>query len=191
MKYSAGTPIRSPASEGSPFRRIAGTGTLLDGGIPRVVAGHLAEEQGHIFGACGPGRPRVQRRAVSHQPVARNPPIGGLDAGHAAVGRRLADAAARIGAQSRRHHAGWPPPRPYPRSSRPAHAPGSRVMGGAVGRVLGGGAHGEFIGIGLAHDHHACLQQALDAGGGIGGNEVFQDARAAGAAARPPPRAHP
>ena len=69
---------------------------------PRVVARHSLEDEGNVGGIAPKGANGVQGGAVGHQPVARDAPIGGLEAGHAAEGGRLAHAAAGIGAQGNR-----------------------------------------------------------------------------------------
>ena len=58
----------------------------------------------------------------------------------------------------------------------PVQVPG--VAGGAVGRVLGGGPHGEFVQVGLAQDGHLRGAQPLDDGGVVGAVPAFEDLRA-------------
>ena len=71
----------------------------------------------------------------------------------------------------------WPPPQPR---EPPLEPPGTRdrsqgLWVDAVGGILGGGAHGEFIGIGLAQRHHARVQQFLHRGGVERRHEILQD----------------
>ncbi len=130
--------------------------------------------------AAGKGADLVQRRGKGHQPPAADPAVGGLDADDAAQGRRLAHAAARIGAQGAkgqaRRHRGRAAAAGAARHA--AQIPG--IVRGKIGRVLGGRAHGELVGVGLAQDHRPGGPQFLNDGGAKGRHIVLQDARAAG-----------
>ena len=53
-------------------------------------------------------------------------------------------------------------------------------MGGAIGRVLGGGAHGELVHIGLAEDDHTGGAQSLDDCRVVGRAPSLEDARPTG-----------
>ena len=71
------------------------------GGIAGVAAGDGLQYQGAVGGVPGQRPNLIQRRGVGHQPVAADPPVGGLEAGDAATGRRLPNAAAGVGAQGK------------------------------------------------------------------------------------------
>ena len=179
MKYSL-RHAQAQAGQPGPCQIDRGNRILHGGRVERVMSGHLAEQRRQVGRRAGQGAHRVQRGPVGDQPVARDAAVGGLQAGDAAERGRLAHRAAGVGAQGRKTHAG------RHRGRRPSRgAPGHplqvpRVVGDAVGRVFGGRAHGELIGVGLAQRHRAGVQQALYAGGGVGWAKALQDARAAG-----------
>ena len=72
----------------------------------------------------------------------------------------------------------------------PLEPPGTRgqvprVARGLEGRVLGGGAHGELVEVGLAEHHDVVVPHLADGGGRVHGHVVVQDPGAAGGRARP------
>ncbi len=101
----------------------------------------------------------VERGREGHEAVAAHPPVGGLEADHAAEGRGLADRATGVRAEGERDHAG------RHRRRRPAGRPAGdagevpRVLRLLVGAVLGGRAHRELVHVGLAEDDRPCPLQ--------------------------------
>ena len=143
---------------------MARDGAEQDGGV------------GHVFGE----RPDlVEGGCVRGQPIAADAAIGGFHPHDAAEGSRLAHAAARIRpvrAQAfvRRHRGRAA----AARSARHA-AQIPRIVGSEVGRVLGAGAHGELVGVGLAEEDRAGRTQLLHHGRVVRRHVVFQDPRPA------------
>ena len=124
----------------------------------------------------------VQAGGEGDHAPARDAPVGGLDAGDAAQGCRLADGAAGVGgggggAQSGGHRGGGASGGP---AWDPAGVPG--VLDGAVEAGLVGRAHGELVHVGLAQHHDPGGGEALDHGRVVGGDEVVEHARPAGRA---------
>ena len=151
-KYSLGTPMRRPARSppkaGSEVRHLQGRRR----GVARVVASHEVHRQGAVAHVPGQGPDLVQGAGEGHQPEAADPAVGGLQSRHAAEAGRLADAAAGVRAQGEEALAGGHRGR---RAARGAarHAPQvPGVVSGKEARVLGRGAHGELVHVGLA-DH--------------------------------------
>ena len=159
---------------------------LVQGGrIVGVVAADQLGQGGRVGDRAGDGADLVQGRGHGHQAVTRHRAVGGLGADRAGHERGLADRAARIGTEGQGHHVG--------RDSGGGAAAGAagdtlsvpRVLGRAEGGVLGGGAHGELIHVGLADDGQAGF---LDLGGDgrvVGRLPVAQDLRGAGGAQSP------
>jgi hypothetical protein len=114
--------------------------------------------------------------------VARHPPIGGLDPRHAGQRRRLSDRTAgigarRVGRQPGRGSGGGSPGRA---ARHLAEVP--RILDRAVVARFVGGAHGEFVHVGLAQHHGAGGLEARHHGRIVGRDEVVEHARAAAGA---------
>ena len=150
------------------------------GGVHRVVAGDDLVEQGGVQDRAGTGPGLVQGGGQGHEAVARDRPVGGLDADRAGDGSGLADRAAGVGADGQRGLEGR-----EGGSAAAARAAGDpvevpRVVGRAVGGVLGGGAHRELVHVGLAEDDDPGLAQAPGDGRVVRRVPALEDPRAAG-----------
>ena len=155
-------------------------GHVHAGAVARVVAGDGAEQDGCVGHVFGEGPDLIEGGRVRDQPIAADAAIGGLDPHDAAEGSRLAHAAARVRPERaqafvRRHRRRAA----AARSARHA-AQIPRVVGGEVGRVLGAGAHGELVGVGLAEDDRAGRTQFLHHGRVVRRYVAFQDLRSGG-----------
>ena len=129
------------------------------GGVARVMPGHRLVQQRGVEHRPAERSRRVQARSKGHHPVPGRAAVGGLGADDPADRRGLADRAAGVGADGQRRlvggHRGR---RPAGRAAGdPAQVP--RVAAGPEGGVLGGGAHGELVHVGLADDDRAGLPQ--------------------------------
>ena len=136
------------------------------------MAGDGLEDEGAVGGVAGDGADLVQGGCVGHEAVAADAPVGGLQAGYAAEGRRLADAAAGVGAQGEGGGAGR-----HRRRRAAAAAAGNAgcvpgVAGGEEGGVLGGRPHAELVHVALAQQDGALFAEAGH-GGGIVHGDVF------------------
>ena len=131
------------------------------GGVHRVVPGHRLVQQGGVEHGPAERARRVQAGRERHHPVPGRAAVGRLGADDAADRGGLADRAAGVGADGQRRLVGGD------RGGGPAgRAAGDlgqvpRVVAGAVGGVLGGGAHGELVHVGLAEDDRAGLLEPL------------------------------
>ena len=128
------------------------------------------------------GADLVERRGEGDKPVARDAPVGGLEADDTAQRRRLADGAARVGARRGDALVGG-----QGRGGAAARAPGNAlqvpgIAGDAEIRRLRGGAHGELVHVRLADEDGALVAQLLHHRAVIGRHEVVEDPRAAGRA---------
>ncbi|OUE08748.1 hypothetical protein CMsap09_07355 [Clavibacter michiganensis] len=167
---------------------LAGARRLGEGGPGvgegRGVAGVVpADDVVHERGVehrAGHGADLVEARRERDGAVAADAAVGGLDADGAGHGGGLPDGAARVGAERdgrlERGDRG--------RGSA-ARAAGDavevpRVVGGPEGGVLGGGAHGELVHVGLAQRHEARGAEAPHDGGVVGRGPALQHARAGG-----------
>ena len=115
------------------------------------------------------------------QAVARHPAVRRLHADRAGDRAGLADRAAGVGADRERRlerrDRGRAEPPPEPPGMR-VEVP--RVVGRAVGRVLGGGAHRELVHVGLAEDRQPGRAQPGDHGRVVRRDPALEDPRAAG-----------
>ena len=144
------------------------------------MAGNGLEQQGRVPHLLGEGADLVQGRGVGHQAVARDPAVGGLESHHPAMAGGLPDGAAGIGAQRADAQV-----RGHRRGGAAGGAAGDivpvpGVTGGAEGRILGGGAHGELVHVGLAQKHRPLPAQASHHRGVEGRHEIFQNPGGAG-----------
>ena len=132
---SVDTATRSPRSEPMTGGAKVAPGSPSASGDARVGSGEHREQQGQVVDVAGhrPGDPQrlplVLRRPRRHAPAARPQPV------HPAERRRVAQAAAHVGALRERHHAGGQRARRSP--ARPARAARRvhRVAGGTEDRV--------------------------------------------------------
>ena len=116
----------------------------------------------------------IQTRGQRHQPVTRRATVGRLDADGAGHGCRLANRAAGVGTDRQRHLEGG---QRGGRAAGTARNPvqGPRIVSGSVGRVLGGGPHGELVHVGLAQDHQIRVEQPLGHGRVVRRDPTRQD----------------
>ncbi len=125
------------------------------GGVHRVVPGDHRVQQRGVEHRARARAGLVERGGERDEPVARDRAVRRLHADGAGDGRGLADRAAGVGADRQRRLEGGDG-----RGRAAARAAGDalevpRVVRGAVGRVLGRGAHRELVHVGLAEDHDA------------------------------------
>ena len=144
----------------------------------RIVPADDLVQQGGVQHGAGDRADLVQRGGHGDRAVAGHAAVGGLHADGAGDGAGLADRAAGVGAEGQRGFEGRDGG-----SGTAAGAAGDAVqvpgvVGGAEGGVLGGGAHREFVQVGLAQDRHLRGAQALDHGGVVGAVPAFEDLRA-------------
>ena len=181
----AGAEVFARQADAQAGQRLAQCGQvvidrLVDAGrVLRIEAGHGAQQQGAVLGGAGQRAALVEAGGVGDHAPARDPAVGGLDAGE--VGQRgwLADRAAGVGAGRRRQQArGHGSSRTAARSARYAgQVPGvlhRAVVAGFVGRT-----HGELVHVQLAQGDRAGGSQLLDHGGVVGRLEAGEDLRAA------------
>ena len=148
------------------------------GGVAGIVPADHLVQQGRVQHGARDRADLVQRGGHGDGAVAGDAAVGGLDADRAGDGAGLADRSAGVGAEGQRGFE-----RRDGGSGAAARAAGDavqvpRVVGGAVRGVLGGGAHGELVQVGLAQDRHLGGAQALDDGGVVGAAPAFEDLRA-------------
>ena len=159
---------------------VVGHRQLDAGGIALIEAGHRTQQQRRILGAARDQAALIQARGEGDHAVARHAAIGGLEPGHAAQRRRLADRAAGVGGGGRRHQPGGH----RRRRAAGGAARHARDVPGIAHRAevagLVGRAHRELVHVGLAEHDHAGGPQALDHRGIVGRDEIRQHARAAG-----------
>ena len=154
------------------------------GRFPRVVAGDDVHQDGAVLHVLREGADLVQRRGEGDQAVAGDPAVGRLHPDDAAEGRRLADGAARVGAEGGDALVGG-----HRRRGAAARAAGDPLeIPGVPGRAevggLRGGAHGELVHVRLAGEDGARRPELLHDRGVVGRDEVVEDP---GAAGRPDP----
>ena len=157
-------------------------GAIPAGAVVRIVAraGKRVHGQRDILDRATKGSHLVERRAEGHNAVTAHGAIRGLKAHHAAQRRRLANGAAGVRAQRERDLARGDG---CSRATRGAtgHALGiPGVVGAVERRALGGAAEGKLVHVGLAHGQAACVEHALDAGGGVDALVVLEHAGSAG-----------
>ena len=122
--------------------------------MQRVVAGDGVEQHRRIFDRAAERADLVERGRKRDQAVAGYRAIGRLEADHAAERRGLADRAAGVRAERKRHLARRNDRRRA--AGRAARHTGEtvRIVGRVCSRVLAGGTHRELIHIRLAgHDN--------------------------------------
>ena len=149
-------------------------------GVHRVVAADDRVQQRRVEHGARARAGLVEAGGQRHEPVAGDPAIRRLDADRAGDGGGLADRAAGVRADRQRRlvcrddGAGA--------TTRAAGDAGEvpGVVGGAVGRVLGGGAHRELVHVGLAQDRHTGGLEAAHDGGVVGRQPALEDLGAAG-----------
>ena len=161
--------------------QVIGRGTQA-GGVALVEAGHGRQQQRAVGGRAGKHAGLIQTAGEGDHAVARDAPVGGLDAGDTAHGSRLTHRTAGVGPGGDRHQAGR---HGSSRAARRATGHAGRIPGvlhRAEERVLVARPHGEFVaveladadGTGLAHFAHdggvkgaLVVRQHLRAGGGL------------------------
>ena len=125
------------------------------GSWPAIVSMH----ERAVGGRAGHRADLVEARGEGHEAAAADAAVGGLEAGDAAQAGRLADRAARVGADRHgRHVGGHAGGRAAARAAR-----GPREIPGIVHRAEGGvfvrAAHRELVHVRLADDHGVGLPQ--------------------------------
>ena len=137
-----------------------GHGDVEGGRVERVVTRDDRVEQCGVEHRAGARPGLVERGRQRDEAIAGDGAVRRLHSDGARDGCGLADRTAGVRADGKRclegRHRGC---------RATARTPGDalevpRVVGGAVGRVLGGGAHGELVHVGLAEDHDARLLEA-------------------------------
>ncbi len=153
---------------------------LVDGrGVARVVPADDVVQHRGVEHRAGDRAGLVEAVGQRDEAVAGDPAVRRLDADRAGDGAGLADRAAGVGAdgqrglerrdRGRRAAAGA--------AGDPVEVP--RVARRAVRRVLGGGAHGELVHVGLAEDREAGGLEARDDRGVVRRDPALEDPRAA------------
>ena len=150
-------------------------GGLVDGRLVHQVmtADHLVQ-QGRIQDGTSAGSGGVQGRRHRDDAVPGRRPVGRLDADGAGHRTGLTNGPSGVGTESQRglesSQAGG---RSAARATRNSvEVP--RVVGGAEGRGLGRGSHGELVQVRLAQDHHAGVLASGDDGRVIGRDPSLQ-----------------
>ena len=119
-----GTPTRRPRASPASASAKSGTGSRRARGVRGSWPNRTGRDEGRVLDGADERADLVEGRGERHEPVAADPPVGRLEADHAAQGRRLTDRAARVGAERDGHHAARPPRPRTRRRSRPARGPG-------------------------------------------------------------------
>ena len=181
-------PTRSPSTPSPRTDRQGRRGLSDRRGVHRVVTAHDLQQEGGVLDRVGERTDLVEARCERNQPVAGDDAVGGLHADDAAQRRRLADRSAGVRAERARGEAGGH--RGRAATGRTARHPGQvvGVAGRTEGRVLGGGAHGELVEVGLADDDGTGRGQPLDDRGVVRRSPTLEDPRRAGR--RDAPGAH-
>ena len=150
------------------------------GGIHLVAARDDVEDVRRIRNVTRQGADLIQRGGIGHETIAGNAAIGRFQADDAAEGGRLADGAARIGAEG-------PDGRARSHRRRAAARGATRYMvecPGVVRRMEGGvlrrAAHSELIEVRLAEDDRRLHVQLRHDRRVVGWHEVVDDFRGAG-----------
>ena len=159
---------------------IVGDGARGAGRIVGVRPGNRFEQQRRIADIFGQRADLVERGGESDQAVATDAAIGRLQSDHPAKGRGLPHRAAGVGAErgqakvrrDRRR-------RSTARATRHARLV-PRVARRPIGRVLGGAAHRELVGVGLAQKDRPRTAQPRHHGAIPRRHIPFKDARTAG-----------
>ena len=144
------------------------------------MAGNSLVQQGGVEHGTGTGADLVEGGGHCDNAIAGDGAVGGLDAN--ATGQRcgLADGPAGVSTQRQGCLEGGDG-----RCGATTGAAGGTVEGPGVtdyaeGRVLIGGAHGEFVEVGLAEDRHAGLAYLTGNGTVVGAHPAFEHARCRG-----------
>ena len=137
-------------------------------------------DEGQVLDRAGERADLVQRRGEGHEAVAAHSPVRGLEAVDPAERSRLANGAAGIGAEGEgseagRHRRGGAA---GGAAGHPRGVPG--IAGLLVTAVLGGGAHGELVHVGLADEDRSLGFEAGEGGGGEGRPIALEDPGSAG-----------
>ena len=154
-------------------------GAVDRGRVARIESGHHVEHEREVLGARRERTALVERRGERDHAVARDAAVGRAQPAHAGEGRGLPDRPARVGAGRRGREARRHRGRGSAGASARHGALVPRVLHRAEIRVLVRRAHRELVHVGLAEDHRAGAVEALDHMRVVGGDEVFQHARAA------------
>ena len=143
--------------------RAAGVGERPIGAVARVAPACRKRVHGkrHIDHAAAERADLVQRRAKGHHAIPGNRPVAGLEADHTAQGRRLANRAARIGAQRQRGLACSNRGRRTARGTTRNALEIPRIGRVRKRRALGCRAECELVHIRLAHRHAARGEHTL------------------------------
>ena len=150
---SAGTAKRSPFRSSRPGALDA----ALDpdrGRVAGVAPLHRREQQRRVGDVAGQRPALVERGGEGDHPVARDRPVGRLQADDPAERRRLADRAAGVGADRAGRQAAGDDRRRAAGGAAGNALAVPRVEHRPVGRVLVRGAHRELVHVGLA-EHRA------------------------------------
>src|SRR6185312_1078252 len=139
------------------LRDLDGLGELDGGRVAWVAARDRRVEARAVADGFRDRADLVEARGKGDDPVARDGAVGRAEADEATEGGRLLDGASGIRAEA---------PRSQAAGDRGCGAPGRAawdplgvpgVFGRAVRRVLGRGAHGELVEIGLADERQPCV----------------------------------
>lgn len=143
--------------------------------VVRVVPADDLVQQGAVEDGAGDGADLVERGRHRDRAVAGHTAVGGLHADGPGDGAGLADGAAGVGAEGQGRLEGGDG-RGGPAAGTAGDAvevPG--VAGGTERGVLGGGAHGELVEVGLAEDRHPRGAEPADHGGVVGALPALED----------------
>ena len=128
----------------------------------------------------GDGTDLVQRRGVSHQTIAANHAIGGLQTHHSTEGRRLANASAGVRTQGVDCLASGNRCRSSSATAagNPFQIPG--IPSREEGRVFAGRTHGVLVHVALAQQNGALEQQSLGHRGVVDRHIILEHSRRTG-----------
>ena len=148
--------------------------------VTGVVAGDRLEQQRAVGGGAGHRADLIEARGEGHQPAAADAAIGRFQPRDPAQPRRLADRAARVGADRHRRHVG----RHACRRAATGAPRGAGQVPGIVDRAEGGvlvrSPHGKFVHVRLADDDGVGGPQPRHHLGVIRGAEAGEHLRGAG-----------
>ena len=148
------------------------------GRVAGVAPLHRREQQRRVGDVAGQRPALVERGGEGDHPVARDRPVGRLQPDDPAERRRLADRAARVGADRAGCEAAGDDRRRAARGAArdPAAVPG--VEDRPVGGVLVRGAHRELVHVGLAEHPGACRVEPAHRGRRVRRPVALEDLRA-------------
>ncbi len=173
-------PDRSPVAPWRAASTSGGSGWSTRGGVERVVPADDLVQQRRVEDGAGDRADLVERVGHRDQPVAGDPAVRRLHTHGAGDGAGLADRATGVGAERQRRLERGDRGRGAAAGTAGDALEVPRVVRGAVGGVLGGGAHRELVHVGLAQDRQARSLQARHDRGVVRRDPALEDLRAAG-----------